>query len=263
MKYADIIVPGEKYNETTISFIKTNLEQKISIASKLEGKTSHIFSGDLLSNMWIRGGGPEAFRSNQMIFCQSVPIKQEFYNLLTLFESDFSIELYHLVIKRFFKATVRMLATEMHKRRLGFDDLELFNILEENVEIEEEEKLNSKKPCKVLFVIFLYEKYANILRRNLEKLIQAQPTNKFYVLNLFSNMEYVSKIAELSENISVINILMTADVQTFETQLRERCLKKEVNLLQEKQYHQRLNKSFAKYLKRRLEKLKKEEIHFS
>lgn len=91
MKYADIIVPHGSSNKQAIEFITTNLAQNI---TRSVAKPDFVMTCETLSNSWIATKSEGLFRTDQIIFCTSEPIKNEFMNLFSLFNNNFSVELY-------------------------------------------------------------------------------------------------------------------------------------------------------------------------
>jgi hypothetical protein len=85
----------------------------------------------------------------------------------------------------------------------------------------------------------------------LKTLVERYPKLNVYVLNVFTNIDYLLQIIDLSKNIKFINIILVNNDKTFEGTIQKNLLKPGINIVRE-DLRASLHRKARKYLQEKL-----------
>eukprot|EP01016_Furgasonia_blochmanni_P038473 TRINITY_DN4654_c0_g1_i6.p2 TRINITY_DN4654_c0_g1~~TRINITY_DN4654_c0_g1_i6.p2 ORF type:complete len:270 (+),score=79.07 TRINITY_DN4654_c0_g1_i6:736-1545(+) len=253
-----------------IDFIKQNL--KIHLASKNEMNLSYakgeVHLQDIFNNRWLNitnnSNQPETLDPNELhirekikrfIENYEVVLEKEYLSLLNMFYIGFSVELFEMIIKRYYRVALRIMGYEMMLRSLKITDVEVQPMFEDLTENERVAECN--KDMLLLFSAFLFDDRIEQALNNIRHVRKLKPTMKIYVLNVFSEKACLEALAELKD-CEVVNVISIQNAQDFKATLEENCLRQNIDLWNEFYNKDKVTKMIYQTLQKRILKYQEE-----
>jgi hypothetical protein len=154
-----------------------------------------------------------------------------------------------MVIKRYIKSGLRLLRNHLQSKKISYSqDALLF--MHFDMELEPIIKnIQDKKICCIL-VIFHNEKTNTMVTERIQKLKELNPDLKFYVITAFSNIKYLTDLGQKFNEVKIVNSLCIANFEQLISVLRQNCHQDNIDLFNEKFYHEKFTRLGYKYIQK-------------
>lgn len=238
LKWANIIVPGNRDNTVAINFIVQNLKNQLQRLEELKkNMNSNFYYIDILDSCWLnvedgrhRDSNELAlYQSNKILFLRDQNDKTECINVFKLFSSRFSRTLYQLSMIRFLNYAVKMMKKYVPKKHAKeHKQLATIYYLKPLSQIEDGlEKINAVG----IIVPFLYDQTLDEVHKKIDRLLELKKDLKIFVLSIFATMNIMTKLTIHRDNIYMINVLCIVDMQSLLNMLQENCKVKDFDFV--------------------------------